>query len=356
MDRIRVYKGTSENDKKDYYDLPQNEKLNKVRTRLERDNFITDDHRFVLYQSESTTFEDAVVGQSVEKVIPLSEAIGPAGQLYLTNIKTEKKPDLLGIGTDWFFNNHMGVTIFLNETDEDAKRQNSGKFKPYMLTNVKATSQNVLAAYEHVFVCEENSVVIFDFSSWGAAGYGFSVKSEKQTIADSLYLTYDDRKYDKYARGGIRRFADESKATIVIQGTESLGIPNLDIVRYQKVTFRTWRVTSFKSNGQTYTSNTQPPILGQKNTFDKTSGNHSALANATTNQLIVIPGDSIVPGTPSPGQQSQQEFGSVEIIQEDPKTRPLGELDVYFFVFKDRQAAEKVIQGINAPDPNLWSD
>ena len=68
----------------------------------------------------------------------------------------------------------------------------------------------------------------------------------------------------------------------------------------------------------------------------------------------MVPGDSIKPGGPVPGPSSQQTFGTISDLKTDDWTEALGEVVVFFFVFKSLDDAKRVIDGYNAPDPNLW--
>ena len=95
------------------------------------------------------------------------------------------KTDLIGMKTDWLNDRHCGVRISLNK-HEEAKKQNEGKFEPLMITDVQPTNPGSSAFYDRAVICEKGSVVNFEISSWGAAGFGYSITSNKQTIIEEL--------------------------------------------------------------------------------------------------------------------------------------------------------------------------
>ncbi|MEI8630957.1 hypothetical protein P4S72_00250 [Vibrio sp. PP-XX7] len=62
----------------------------------------------------------------------------------------------------------------------------------------------------------------------------------------------------------------------------------------------------------------------------------------------IIPGDAITPGAPHPGDNSAQTFGNLYHVKEDDRhSQALGEIIIYFFVFKTHEDAKKVIGQIN---------
>src|SRR5947208_2023971 len=116
--KITVYKRTTEGSIRSYEFDPLTTKLNVVRDVLTKDGFLPPDDsdvafRFVAAQSESSNMQDALINRSVENLVPLSGVLGHGNQLIATNYLATKKPDLIGIGTDWFFNRYLGVKISL---------------------------------------------------------------------------------------------------------------------------------------------------------------------------------------------------------------------------------------------------
>ncbi|HEY0144397.1 MAG TPA: hypothetical protein VGF48_26170 [Thermoanaerobaculia bacterium] len=369
---VTCYKGSASDSDRKVYQLDPMLKLSNVRDTLTNSGFLTADNgddtawRFVAAQSDSTAAEDALVNKSVENLVPLQGVLGGANQLICTNYLATRKPDLIGLGTDWFFNRYLGVKISLNNSDTDAKTTNASikAFAPVMLTNVKPTSKNVVGIYDNVCVCVENSVVTFSLSSWGASGYQFYIGQDQgDPICDGSLNVCNFDTPNRYASTDMRRWAEKPQ-TIQIVGADSVGVTGGETLRFQKVTFRTRRITSYDQNGKTYASSAMPPArtgpagLGgfRAQIADAASDFNNQRGLATAGQLETIPGDSIKPGGPVEGPPSQQNWGApISNLQTDDWNQALGEVVVYFFVFNSWEQANRVINGYNAPDPNLWN-
>lgn len=371
MTKVTCYRGSQAADVK-LYDFDPLTKLSDVRQRLTSDGFLPEDrgddvaYRFIAAQSQSSSMQDALIVRSVENLVPLAGVLGQANQLLTTNYLARTKPDLIGIGTDWFFNRYVGVRISLNNSDAEGQATNSriNAFQPLMLTNVKPTSQNVVGIWDNVCVCVENSVVQFDLSSWGAAGFQYYIAPERgEAICNGdLNCCFWDSP-NRYGQSSLRRYYGKQQ-TVQIVGADSAQITAGEVIRFQKVTIKTRRITSYSQNGKTYSSNNAPPTLSGPAGLE---GFHADIAEAgvgfgnmkslaTASSIVTVPGDSIKPGGPVEGPPSQQNFGApIYSIQADDWTQALGEVVVYFFVFKSWEAANRVINGYNAPNPNLWS-
>lgn len=368
---VKCYKGTGENDIVEI-SLKAGTRLSDVRAALRaKNNFMPDDnenadigYRFLVRKlgTERMTLDDVLIPISTERFMPYEELLGPEGQIIITNNFARKKPDLVGFNTPMWFNRHVGVSCRLNNSDPDARAENQRlkAFQPLMLTDVIPTSKNVVGAYDHVCVCCAGSQVEFTISSWGAAGFSFQIGSDSGTpIVNELLLNFRNGT-NKYEQTFIRRYQDDKKA-IAIQPTSKITDirPGMDIL-YQKVKFKTRRITSVTlANGMKIESNALPPvekIEAPQNAiaagFDLK--NARFLANADNN-TYVVPGKAIEPGAPVPGKPSQQEWGApVKDYKADPWEQALGEVIIYFFVFKTWEDAEKVIKGYNSLDPSLW--
>lgn len=350
--KVTCYKGTQTGDKKTY-NLNVESTLDKIRDKLTSDGFMPLDqgdtiaYRFVNSQSTSTKFEEAVVGRDYERYIPLKNVVGTASQLVLTNIHASNKPDLLGINSTSFFNRHIAVSISLNNEDPKARETNAKlkAFAPLMLSNVQPTSTNVNAHFENVCVCVDGSVVSFTISSWGAAGFEISIASKADSIVKEMYHMLGNSPNRDDATT-FRRYSDKEQ-TIKIVGLSQLNIAKNLLVNYQQVTFKTRRMTAYSSDGHNYQSNQSPPSLESRLERNR-------LLAMTQNRMIV-PGDGITPGTTMRGPHSEQKFGTLSNIKVDDWTQALGEVNVYFFVFKSLEQAKKIIYGYNALDPDLWS-
>jgi len=276
-------------------DISPEATLSELRTQLHHD----EEHNFLYYNpftEKKTVLED----RSLETVRKVKEI---AIENIITMALVEgNKTDLMGMKADWLYDRHTGVKIILNKTDEQAKKQNEGKFQPIMITDIQPTNNQVSAFYDRGVICEKGSVINFKISSWGAAGFGYSVKSSKQTICNALYNSYGDNK-DRKSNSELRRYQG-SKNSIVIESTENLNIPSNEVIYYQKITVKTWRMTSYKKDGKTYTSNTQAPTINAPKTLRFSI--NAGFDPGPTEGDIFIPGEDVETASPSEGAPSNQ--------------------------------------------------
>ncbi len=372
---IPCYKGVDPADTKTYQIDPTT-LLSDVRTLLTTDGFMPADdsnnnvgYRFVSLKTKNTqNLNDCIINESVESLVQLSGVLGNANQLIITNEFATTKPDLMGIATAWWFNRYVSAQCTLNMSDPDAITQNQSiqAFPPLMLTNVIPTSQNVVGIYDNVCVCCDGAVVQFTINSWGSAGFQFYIGSDAgEPIVQDLNMLFGwgGGALDTYGSSGpIRRWESEQK-TIQINATSELTIPSGQTISYQKVTFKTKRVTAWSNGNESHSSNTNPPPLmpppSIKAQFHPML-HAMAQSNIQTNSMaaladaVVLPGQGITPGAPTQGGGSGQQWGPPASITTDDWTQALGEVVVFFFVFKTHDDAVKIINGYNAPNPNIW--
>lgn len=375
---IYCFKGVADGDSATY-EFDANTMLSNVRSTLTANGFmpatvtnpngvVTTQWQFIAGKAKHTNLKDALIAPSAEPYIPLKAILGGNdNRLIITDSIATHDPDLIGIGTEWFFNKYVSVQVSLNNYDSKARAQNTkvGAFPPMQLTNVVPTSTKITGIYDNVCVCVEGSVVDITINSWGAAGFQFAAGSEAghQVIPASgdntLYQAWPNN-MNRYVSTTIRRYSDV-KQTIEIVGEDSVGIGKNQEIQYQKFTVKTRRLTSFSQNGHTYSSNNQPPPLiapsSDGTSLAETNGKPTdqQLANAETG-LEVVPGHSIKPGTPTEGPASDQNWGApISDLELDSWDQALGEVVIYFFVFKSHQDAVRVINGYNAPNPQIWS-
>lgn len=358
LQRVMTYKGSHS----EFFKIDPGAMASAVRKQLNAAGFIGDDSkseawRFFIYNSKSTEFSDAILGKEVESLVPISGMFGPGEQLYLTNTHKETSPDLMGIGAEWFFDRYMSCRVKLNNEEESAREVNAGKFEPMLMTHVRPTSHNVAGIYDNVVVCEQGSVITFEISSWGAAGFRYSIKPEAgEKIVDALYNCFGDTP-NRVACSSIRRYSGVAKQ-IVVNSTSSMQIPSGQTVQYQRVAVQTQRLTSYKKAGHTYTNNSRPPnsvrsAAGVPSMAQmRTGAEPEPISPRVLAQAEVLPGETITPGTTHPGDNSNQQFGRISDAKYD--SEPLSEIVFYFFVFKTHDDAAKVIGSINAPNPDVW--
>ncbi|MBK1664542.1 hypothetical protein CKO38_08205 [Rhodospirillum rubrum] len=327
-----------------------------------------DSYAFVYFNTfteKKTILTDrSVEARQTVAAIAFPDPTTSTNTLIQMSVVAGNKTDLFGTKTDWLYNRNAGVRITLNTSDTKAVEANKGKFAPIMLTDVQPSNESSAAFYDRVVVCEKGSIVNFNVSSWGAAGFGYSVASQKDTICSSLYNTFGDSP-NRMSTSVLRRYKD-SNNSIQIESTESLNIPTDETIFYQKVTVKTWRLTSYKKDGKTYSSTMQPPTPQAPPTLMLARGGLTASTGLTEMRMsasadfdpgaasgdVYIPGQDVETGAPSRGPESQQSFGSISNLkQDDPNNTVVGVVIFYFFVFKDHEAANRVINILNAPNP-----
>ena len=339
-------------------DVSPDATLSELRNTLSKQTNEVENYNFVYY-NDFTDQKTILNDRSVENKQHVKKIVFDDSTIIMTIVKGSKT-DLFGNKADWLHDRHTGVKISLNFSDEEGKKRNQGKFEPIMLTDVQPSNESSDAFYQRVVICEKGSLVEFNISSWGAAGFGYSIVSDKDTICEELYNSYgNDQNRKGYST--LRRYK-ESKNTIEIDSTKTLDIPTKDVVHYQKVTVKTWRMTSYKENGTTYSSNMEAPKLESQNlksapfrsiqtfSFAATSGGFDPGSPSGT---VYVPGKDIETAAPARGPESQQSFGTISNVKEDDKnSKVLGAVVFYFFVFKDKASAQKVINILNAPNPD----
>lgn len=352
MQSVMVYKGLDIKVDSKLFQIDPDNTAAQVRKQLTDAGFISIDDgenmwRFFVYSTEDTTnFNDSILGLVGEKDALIKRMFGPGDQLYLTNTAAPKTTDLMGIGTDWFFDRHAGCQVLLNTQEESARAANSGKFQPRMLTKVRPTAG--AGSYDNVVVCQKDSVIGFNVNSWGAAGFGFDIKPDAgEPIVSALYVTLDDRP-DTNASTWLARYQDPASQIRVIANKKTSTTGGYEVA-YQRVVVRTWRIASYIKNGRSYSSSTlRPPSPDER--IASNAGGYGDLVNG-----VIVPTSTVTPGAPSPGGNSAQQFGGISDVKDDyHKSEWLGQILMYFFVFNTDEDAKKVITGINGPNPARW--
>lgn len=347
-----------------------NETLDQVRAQL--GSYITDQYRFINYQNKKATYGDMILSINFEDVATLKKVVGLKNQLYLTNVFKQVKTDLVGFNTDWFFDRYMSCKISLNP-EPNAQSSNQNKMQPLMLTNVKAAAPiRGFGAMDKVVICEKDSIIQFELSSWGAAAYGYNIKLEAGTpITDAdLFIGFSGCTPNNYASTSLQRYYASSNASIDqkmirVVPISSMNIGGDKVLQYMKFTVRTWIVTEYKTgDGKTITCN-QPiptpqvdqPLDGVAMSFLAIGGNTPYGQLTSAQHETVAPGSGMTPGSTVPtDQQSSQVFGGpIEVLHMDNgPSGIIGEVTFYVFVFNSHADAMAVFSSINDIDPNVW--
>ncbi|CAM1362817.1 conserved hypothetical protein [Tenacibaculum litoreum] len=361
------------------YDFDPSTKLNDIRKELVAKGFMTasestNNFRFINYQNSGLKYEDMVVGIGTEQYIPLNAISGINDQAYLTNVNKTKAVDLIGFNTNWWFDRYMSCKMTLNTIDPEAQTANKGKFQPFMLTNVKTANPNLPGVtMDNVVVCEKDSIVQFNISSWGSAGYGYKIKpiSGAPINNENLYITFTSCPTNggNYGSSSLRRYfstnESQNNSTIKVVATESLNLGGKTL-NYMKFSIKTWKVTSYKSGGKTYNCNLPLPVPQQQkapsNLMARSIKTDVGTGSITPyNKLVnadesVVPGGTIEPGTTVPsGQQSTQNIGTIYNVKDSQAPENIiGEVIFYIFVFKSHEDAVAVFGKMNDINPSVW--
>ncbi|XVS67075.1 hypothetical protein ACQPYE_13750 [Actinosynnema sp. CA-299493] len=333
---VTFHKGINEGDEKKC-DVEEGWKLTRIRADLEGDGFLPPDkdeevaYRFVNPNAKDVTKGQAVISRDLEEAVSL-EYVLHSDNVMITNVKAART-DWVGISKDWLQQGRLAVRVRLNDNDQSAKDQNQrvGAFRPLMLSNVVPTSTKVIGAYTNLCAVVADSVVTFDLSSKTKLGFEFTVRPEQgDAIASSLFLCSPGDE-EHWVTGSLGRYQSVQK-TIQITGQGSKP-PKDEILALQKVIFTSRAVTRYRDASGTYPPNQIP---------------------GDAEPTGMIPEGSTKPGKPTPGAGSEQKFGWIADVTTDPWDQALGQVVVYFFVFRDWETAKKVIEGYNTPPPDSW--
>lgn len=325
--------------------------LSKVRELLKAKHFLentslkNDFYRFVNKGELEGEFaySDVIIGLGVERFIQCSQIMNQDNNiLVLTDTARDKNTDFIGFKTDWWSEGYVKVKCYLNKSNENAKKSNANiPFEPVMLNNVISTNPNLTLPFSNVCICCEGSVVGFNVNSWGAAGFVLQIGSDVGEKIIDWGMRGTGNNPGTYQTVSVSGWQDGTR-NIEIAALDNLQdlMPGVSI-RYQKVTFKTSRITNYKnSEGTVYHSDLLPPEVALKRA--------NPLCAARTLESFYTPNDSKKPGAPVAGKPSGTKYtGRVSDVKWDGWEKLLGKIDVYFFVFNSLKDAETVIKILN---------
>lgn len=321
--------------------------LSEVRILLLKRHFIENDqpekklcYRFInkAVMEKEFVYTDVIVGIGLEKILLCTQIMDKGNNtLVLTNTAKTNNADLIGFKTDWWAEGYVKAQCYLNRSNENAKKDNARiPFEPVMLNNVISTNPNIKLPFTNACICCEGSVVGFNINSWGAAGYVVQIGSDVGEKIMDWGMRGTGKNPNTYQTVNVAGWQDGTKniKVVALENLKNL-VPGVD-ARYQKITFKTSRITSYKnSDGIVYHSETMPPEITLK---------------CATRSLksILVPGDSEKPAAPIPDKPSGTKYtGHVSDVKWDGWEKLLGKIEVYFFVFNSWDDAEKVIESLN---------
>tara|TARA_B110000240_G_scaffold182804_1_gene215965 strand:- start:468 stop:920 length:453 start_codon:yes stop_codon:yes gene_type:complete len=141
--------------------------------------------------------------------------------------------------------------------------------------------------------------------------------------------------YNTVRSSWLERY-QSSKQNTVVDSLADQGIPLNQNLSYSSITFKAWNVSSYTQNGIPYSSNAQPP---QRKTAD--------LGGLASIDGIVMAGKGIESGSPHPGGDSSQNWSAPSYNIVETRNSPLGQMDIYFLVFKTKASAAQMVQQNN---------
>lgn len=191
---------------------------------------------------------------------------------------------------------------------------NKGKSEPIMLKNVVHADTG--RGFPNAVICDAGSEIEFIIRSKGPRGFGYSVRSSHESIADALYYCDQSSNGNDWQVLTLPYYYSQNKKNISIKVDDwaTLGVAqNKELrERYWECRFITWPVFGFTTiDGKAFGS----ARGGQAEADVKGAGVHS-------------------------GSQVSEGPGTVKHIYQpaNPEAENNGFLTMYFFVFADQDA------------------
>ena len=201
---------------------------------------------------------------------------------------------------------------------------------------------------DKLVICQKGKPIQFGISSWGAAGYGFSIGTNRDTIVSGLYYLYGPSQYGQVGYTVMRSYegpAGSNPPQILVESLKDKGINPALKADYSKITIKTWRVTSWNKGSESGSSALTAPsprlLLDDADQADPfaedPSGDHS------------IPGKSVEVAAPSAGKPSSQKIGEPASIENDGPDHVIGSVTFYLYVYRTKEDANLIFNILNSP-------
>ena len=352
-----------------------NSTLTDVRTALTNKGLMKSTDSF-LYKNLATKLKTVFGPISAENQAQLSAVLFPAVPSQLSNsyqlvqiVSTASDaPSLLGSTPPYNYfrpNGQMGVTVYLNDTDPLAIKNNKGMFEPVLLQNVESSNPAAPVTFTNCVIVQKGAIISLDITSWGAAGFGYVVTAASAIggtdIAPPppLVAGYTSNFGKTETRTLSRYVGDFQKPgdTIQIESNASLKIAKQYNVSYSTITVSTYSLSAWTTSDGTTYSSSKPIPSGAGATG--TGGNEPTLLVADADWTPPppagrsdVPSGTTVSGSPKAGPPSTQKFGTIK--SRTPATLPatragglVGSVEIYFLVFDSKEDANTVIKVLN---------
>lgn len=274
----------------------------------------------------------------------------PGNIVLLANVSSTN-PDYFGHRTSFFRDRNMGVSVSYNTEDGDPLDKNDKiRFEPLMLEDVEPANPDSDVFFENMVICQKGMPVKFGVSSWGAAGFGYSIKTDREPICNWLSVAYSKGQFGSTQWASIRRYqgnAGQPGSTIVIDSLKDKGYNTSLKAEYSKVTVKTWRMTSYRQQpgGEVFASDLAAPSPRLAAEEDG-----SGMFDGPAEGDVYVSDNSVEAAAPSAGKPSSQTIGTIYDTKEDGEDHVLGAVTFYLFVFKDKAAVNEVMKIINSKD------
>ncbi len=344
--------------------------LADVRKRLIEENFIGKDReeyvwRFVASKVKgdekgNVRYSDRIIATLTEELYPAKKLIiNNENELIITNVEAVGRPDLIGFATDYFNNGKLKVTCRLRDYMEGDSQKNAGKFQPLMITDLISVREEDDINYKFVCVCCEDSIVEFPVESFGSIGFAIKAELNNEIIYDSG-VRFADGEYDQYGKGTVNCIRRDGKTfDIVVKNlTKDTSMVPGQAIRYQKITIYTQDLLSWHDldTNKEITAdevrakdrnNARMLRVGRPAANLMGTGKRAMQTDDNSHKTqITLPGGSYDPGKIEEGQEVTFQYGRW-CLGKVSESR-LGSVNIYMFVFKTREEAEKVIGRYNS--------
>jgi hypothetical protein len=311
------------------FTLDPNETLSSVRSKIGVPHAT---HKFV-YLNSVLGIKQLLADQNYESRKRLRDGFIFSPNAVLLANTTASQSDFFGTRVNAFSDRHVSISVLRNKTVSTPGPQD---FDPIMLDEVSMANPSSDMAFDRVVVCQEGSLLQFNMSSWGAAGWGYSISSARDVIADSLYAVYTNSAFGTRSTLAQRRY-ESNNATIRVDALSKSKIPGFRAPEYSKLTFKVWNVHGYSRGATHFQSNATPPPLNQSHFDSEAAGDN-----------LVSGGGA---GKTTAGRASSQQFGGgFGNIQEDPHGHVLGAVVFYLVVVKDARQVNEMLKIANARD------
>ncbi|XP_037029506.1 uncharacterized protein LOC119069531 [Bradysia coprophila] len=294
--------------------------LAELRKALIEKKFIENDTETTGWRFLSPTFdpEKGTVTEAIitmdgsEKTTKVKDFLFGSSKVRMVDVERKIQPDLIGVSSHCFSDGDINVIISRNDAIT------KDKFQPIMMTNVRpAREESVITDFSNVVLCEKGTAVRIRVESRSHKGMIYSiVPDEGDPISSFSICTY----------GGYTTSTYDNGDAIIIISSKELRIPTRERLGFRRLTVKAWRLTSF--------------MKGEKKFFfdEKVRGMSMSVMRG-----VPIDGKNIEDATFERGKNKEVHPVIVDNVVHDPN-EIYGKVDIDFFVFKSKEAAQKMVE------------